>query len=218
LAVIAFALSANAQTPATPKTVSPETIASAKNNAAALIAAAQVSDLFEDITDSDHTVVRHRASGFQCDFNGTPGERLVVFPSSLPRGDDVGCSLQYRGVTVSLDVARYQPTPALDDITTAFWKSILRAHPDAKSFTFQGGHAEAVPRPNFPKMRTVLFSFDEDGQQRFSRLCVAILNGWVVEERATSSIDNAGFADVYGQAEMIISVTPMIDAPTSKPQ
>jgi hypothetical protein len=206
LAAVAWTSAAIAQAPTPRPPPSPQAVADARRAADSLIASARVGDLFQNLTDAAEPTVRHRGSGLRCSF-GTVADAwakdsLAVFSSGLPRGDDVGCNIHFQGYLVSLDASRQQKTPSLDAVTAYYVKSILAVHPQARPYV--GPYVEPKGLgPAFPAFRSVRFAFDEAGGRTFSRLSVAIVGGWVIEERATGPYDDAQFGDLLATAEML---------------
>jgi hypothetical protein len=206
LAAIAWTSCALAQAPTLRPPPSAEAIANAHRAADGLIASAKVGDLFQNLTAAAEPTVRHRGSGLRCSF-GTVADAwakdsLAVFSSGLPRGDDVGCNIHFQSYLVSLDASRQQTTPSLDAVTAYYVKSVLALHPQARPYVGPYVEPKALP-PGFPAVRTVRFAFDDADGRVFSRLSVAIVNGWVIEERVTGPYDDAQFGDLIATAEML---------------
>ena len=206
LAAALIASTALAQAPAQRPPPSPETIAKARAQADALIASAKAGDLFENLTDAAVPVVRHRGSGLKCGFGPGPEgwdkDSLAVFSSGLPRGADVGCIIYFQGFVVSLDVSRQNKTPTLDAMTAYYVKSVLAQHPHATPYV--GPYVEpSGMKAGFPAFQSVRFSFDEAGGRQFSRLSVAIVKGWVIEERVTGPYQDAQFGDLLATDELL---------------
>jgi hypothetical protein len=151
-------------------------------------------------------VVRHRGSGLKCGFGPGPEgwdkDSLAVFSSGLPRGADVGCIIYFQGFVVSLDVSRQNRTPTLDAMTAYYVKSVLAQHPHATPYV--GPYVEpSGMKAGFPAFQSVRFSFDEAGGRQFSRLSVAIVKGWVIEERVTGPYEDAQFGDLLATDELL---------------
>ena len=204
---LVWASSAAAQVTAAPP--SPQDLARAHRIAQSFIDQAQVADLFKDVTIAAAPMIQHRPSGLVCNYGiltqDWANDDVVVFPSGLPRGDDVGCNMHSRDFLVSMDVTRFSPVPGLDEITNAYVKSVMSLHPPARAYT--GPSEELAPPANviFPPFRTVRFVFD-DGGGLFSRLSVAVVNGWVIEERVTGPLGEAKFGDLLGSVDMLFAI------------
>lgn len=210
-ALTAFALSAPAlaQTPAPAAAPLLESPAAARAAADDLIGAAHVGDLFENVTEGSEPVLRHRASGLKCSFGVAPAawrqDQILIFHTGLPRGDDVGCNMHFERYMVSLDVSRLARTPTLDAMTAYYAKSVLAAHPKAEAYN--GPYVEPQGlRADFPPFHVVRFAFDDPGGRQFSMLGVAVVNGWVIEERVTGPYDDARFGDLLGAGELVAAI------------
>jgi hypothetical protein len=206
LVLAAVASAALAQAPAQRPPPSPEAIAKARAAADRLIASAHAGDLFENITDGAIPALRHKASGLKCGFGPRPEiwdkDSVAVFSSGLPRGADVGCIVHFWDYVVSLDVSRQTKAPALDAMTAYYVKSILAQHPHATPYV--GPYVEpSGMKPGFPAFQSVRFSFDETGGRQFSRLSVAVVKGWVIEERVTGPYDDAQFGDLLATNQLL---------------
>jgi len=214
-----IASTAFAQAPAQRPPPSPEAIARARAAADRLIASAHAGDLFENVTDAAVPAVRHRASGLKCGFGTRPEawstDSIAIFPSGLPRGADVGCIIHFQGYVVSLDVSRQTRTPTLDAMTAYYVKSVLAQHPHATPYV--GPYVEpSGMKAGFPAFQSVRFSFDEAGGRQFSRLSVAIVKGWVIEERVTGPYDDAQFGDLLATDELLGAIVSVQDGDASK--
>ncbi|MBN8551888.1 MAG: hypothetical protein J0L52_03205 [Caulobacterales bacterium] len=72
----------------------PEQIAAARAEADRLISEGDAGAFFVNVSEGAEPRVRHRLSGLTCRFvSGEPTNQVVIFPSPLPRGDDVGCNV-----------------------------------------------------------------------------------------------------------------------------
>lgn len=95
-------------------------IAAARAEADRLIAAAQAGDVFENVSEGREPRARHRRSGMVCRFRmGEEQSLIMVFPSPVPRGDDVGCNVGSGDTYRSIYATRYgalsvSPQDAMD--------------------------------------------------------------------------------------------------------
>jgi hypothetical protein len=218
LIAAAIGSAALAQAPAQRPPPSPEAIATARAEADKLIASARAGDLFENVTDGAIPAVRHRASGLKCGFGPRPDgwdkDSLAVFTSGLPRGADVGCIIHFEGYVVSLDASRQTRTPTLDAMTAYYVKSVLAQHPHATPYV--GPYVEPSGlKAGFPAFQSVRLSLDEPGGRQFSRLSVAVVRGWVIEERVTGPYDDAQFGDLLATNQLLGAIVSVqgADAP-----
>jgi hypothetical protein len=209
LAALALSAPALAQTPAPAAAPLLESPAAARAAANDLIALAHVSDLFENVTEGSEPVLRHRASGLKCSFGVAPTvwrqDAILVFQTGLPRGDDVGCNMHFERYLVSLDVSRLAKTPTLDAMTAYYAKSALAAHPKANAYAGPYVQPQGLPS-DFPLFHIVRFAFDDPAGRQFSLLGVAVVNGWVIEERVTGPYDDARFGDLLGAGELVAAI------------
>lgn len=209
LAALALSAPAPAQTPAPPAAPLMESPAAARAAADDLIGAAHVGDLFENVSEGSEPALRHRASGLRCSFGVAPAawrqDEVLVFPTGLPRGDDVGCNMHFERYQVSLDVSRLARTPSLDAMTAYYAKSVLAAHPKAQAYAGPYVQPRGL-RSDFPPFHLVRFAFDDPGGRQFSMLGVAVVNGWVIEERVTGPYDDARFGDLLGAGELVAAI------------
>jgi hypothetical protein len=195
--------------PPPPAPPSPQAIAGAHMAADRLIDAADVAELFQNVSEGAEPMVRDKASGLKCSFGIAPGawakDQILVFKTGLPRGDDVGCNLHFQTFLVSLDVQRQAKTPTLDVVTRYYVKSVLAVHPTAKPYT--GDYFEPSKlAADFPVFNTVRLVFDDPAGPLFSRLSVAIVNGWVIEERVTGPASDAQFGDLLATGELLAAI------------
>jgi len=72
----------------------PAQIAAARAEADRLIAEGDAGAFFVNVSEGAEPRVRHQLSGLICEFvAGDADNQIVVFPSPLPPGDDVGCNV-----------------------------------------------------------------------------------------------------------------------------
>ncbi len=191
-----------------------EQTAGASSEADAIIAHSAVGDLFQNVSAGAEPKVRHNASGLVCWFGSDQSDwardNITVFPSGLPRGDDVGCNIWRKTFLISMDITRFAPVPSLAEATAAYAGSVMKLHPKARPYT---GPTHDMQRPaGLQPWTTVRYVFDDRGGQ-FSRLSVAVVNGWVIEERATGPLSEADFGDTVSEAEMAAAVASVTGAP-----
>jgi len=189
------------------RAATPEQIAAAHAAADSIIGRSGVADLFENVTSGAEPKIRHRASGMLCYFGADPTQwrrdDVSVFPSGLPRGEDVGCNIWVKTFLISMDVTRFQPVPSLEQATTAYEGSVMRLHPNARHHTGRG-HEVSAPQ-GLPPWRTVRYVFDDRGGQ-FSRLSVSVVNGWVIEQRTTGPLNDADFGDLASSVQLLAAI------------
>jgi hypothetical protein len=198
--------------PAGAATASPESIAKAHDFAEGKIKTAQAEDQFEVIDFKGIPTARHLKSGMRCHFLGD-ADRLEVFNTAEPRGDDVGCSMHFNGFTLSFYATRFSSPKTLDEAMAKYMGDIVKVHPDAKPLTTADHELRLRPdptRPPVPEIRTQRYEIVfENGTPSYSRLSVAVVNGWVLEERLTGPLDKADEGDQMGSREMLRNVNWM---------
>jgi hypothetical protein len=205
MATAAHAAAAAAEAPA-----SPEEIAKARAYADQLIAQAGAQDLFENITTDAVPKIRHKASGLTCGFDPGPEVRIFV-GSNLPRGDDVGCESMMVDFKVSIYATRAPDPLTLDQATALYVDLIRRAHPEAKPFT---GQSAEISVQSGPPVRTVRFVIKgPDGKPQFTRMAVAIVGPWKIDQRVTGPLENAMSGDLFGGIEMTMVLQDMAKSP-----
>ena len=189
----------------------PEAMAKAHDFAEGKIKAAQVEDLFEVIDYKGIPTARHLKSGMRCHFLGD-ADRLEVFSTDVPRGDDVGCSMHVDGFTLSFYATRFPRPKTLDDAMAKYVGDVFKVHPDTKVISTPD-LATQIPqdpaRPQFPEIRTQRFEVNFNGAPTYSRLSVAVINDWVLEERLSGPLEKAADGDKLGSLEMARNVNWM---------
>jgi hypothetical protein len=184
--------------------VPPEVIIHSRGYAQVLIRDAKAEDLFENRTVSKDPTIRHIRSGLECVFYRRPLESVQVFQTSVPRGDDVGCHSQWEGFTVSIFVTRFPKPMTVDEAYKYYADEVVRAYPVRKPYTgqtveFKRKDGSPVPIP-YKTGRVIITT---RGQDLFSRLSVAVVNGWTIEVRVTGPLGDALKGDLYGALVMV---------------
>lgn len=177
-----------------------------------LIKAAGAEALFVNEPHGSLLGARHLKSGLLCTFS--PGDRInriLVFERAeprLPRGDDVGCTSQVSGVHHSLSAARLGERGGVDAALRRAVANLMTAAPNA--VTYQGDHAENAevdvdgrPLP-LAEHRTARFVVERDGRKLFTRVSVAVVDGWDIKQRVTGPLEEAVALDVEAEAMMTL--------------
>ncbi len=191
---------------------------SARREADALIAAADARDLFENVTDDGSPRVRHRASGLECSFNsGGALNRVLLFPSGLPRGEDVGCNTESDGNSVTLYATRFvEPTTVEAQMRVAVGH-IRSRFPDARPAPTQmrmepaRGAGPAIP----PHQSATFLISGPNGRPMVTRVAIAIHDGWVVKQRYTATGDNTVAAELMSELMFTGMLTDLVEAGAS---
>ena len=188
---------------------SPAATASARRMAASIITAANAGDLFDNVTNSSSPTVRHKASGLTCYFDSNPQSNIRIFPG-LPRGDDVSCGSYAGGAVETLYATRPRRPMTLDRAFTVYRREVLAANPTAK--TYDGPVAATAPGvPDLPERRTARFEYMFQGHPVFSRLSVAIVGDWIIEQRVSGPQVKAQEIDALGEDLMVVALTGLSD-------
>lgn len=187
-----FAVAALATAPAVQEAATAEQIATARAMADRIAAAADATDLFENVTDDSLPRLRHRKSGMVCVFDpSAPRNNVQIYPASAltpNRGDDVSCGTNLGGAAVTTYATRYTPMPSVDEDIGATVNSIRQAWPDAKAL--DGEFQVASPSAEIPS-RFAAIEFAIQGNQSASFAMVAHTNGWAFKLRATGLKEDA---------------------------
>lgn len=157
---------------------------SPREEADALIASAQASDLFENLSRPDtNIVIRHKASGLVCLFNPhQPGNRLMVFPGSS-RGDDIGCTTNGSAGTRSW-YAKRSTGKTLDQEFEGYVREVKTLDGKLKPYEMPADIAASpllklLAAPKLPPYRIARFVDDKT----YTSVTVSVINGWVIEHR-----------------------------------
>ncbi len=158
--------------------MSPEGIADANREAAAIIAAAKAEDVFDvvPLRGIAGIILRHKASGFVCDFERHQARNAVVVYPNPVRGDEVSCSTMTLIGTRTTIISRDSRT---DDVAIA-----------KAARSIQGSNPRAVPAPEpriqhwsagsggLPSPKRVRFLIDD----RLEEVILGHVDGWLVED------------------------------------
>lgn len=165
---------------------SAEQIAAARARADAIIAAANAGAYFDNISDSETPLVRHRASGLTCLFSPSdPRDAINFYPAVAggpPHGDDVGCATWWGKTFVSSFATRYpQQYPAdtlfssaVGDIRTN-WQNVSPIEGPLSVATIEGQDAPLV----------ATFKAERQGQPRTTVVVLRNIGEWSFKVRAT---------------------------------
>lgn len=145
-----------------------------------LIAAAQAEGVFEAVPTESVVAVRHGRSGLVCRMDRSFANRLVIFPQAA-RGEDVACDSTGGGASITLYATRF----SLDaPLSAQFEGSVAAIHsrfPDARPY-----HPDAdIPPAGRVEQHSAQFlaSRPSDHVQLYSRLSIAVINGWSIKLR-----------------------------------
>ncbi|WP_395645628.1 hypothetical protein [Terricaulis sp.] len=171
--------------------------------ARAIVERAQLEDVFTPLAD-DHISVRHAASGLVCHFSAADTRSdVVVFGSSLPRGDDVGCVRDREGQAVTLYATRYdQPVRAEDALAaaeTAIRRRFADAQPTPATLTM---NSEALP-PTLVAHYLITLG----GERWLTTAAVAQSGAWIIKLRFSSrAADSAELRQAELEANALMTL------------
>jgi hypothetical protein len=197
---------AQAETPAAAGArITPE---AARAEAAVLVARAGAGDLFEDASKDNLPGLRHKLSGFVCTFEpGQADNAVTIYPGGT-RGEDVSCTTRSVGAINTMYMTKFPVVLSADDALKVYLREIKQAHPDVAMATGTFGNM-TTNAPSAPARRTARLTYAMNGEKAFSRLSVAVVNGWVIEQRITAPLADAMTADLLGEVMMMGSVDRM---------
>lgn len=194
------------------KSIDPWTDGAVRAEAEDLIQQADAGALFVSEPQGSLVGARHTASGLLCTFS--PGERanrIVVYEQSRPRsarGDEVGCNSKLNGVFQSLRATRFAGRDDLDSAFRDAVDTVMRATPFAQPY--QGDHAhdaevdlDGRPLPLAPH-RTGRFVVELDGRKLYTRVSVAVVDGWGIKQWVTGPLEEAVAIDVEAESMMTL--------------
>lgn len=192
------------------QTTTPEAMAKAHAFADGKIKAVQAGDLFEVVDYKGIPTARHLRSGLRCHFLGD-ADLIHIVPSKLPRGDDVGCSMHVNGFTETFYATRFPGSVTEDQAMATYQNEVTQVHPDAKLLEGADHDVKLPPQlmARFPEIRTERYEINFQGKPTYSRLSVAVVNGWVLEQRLTGPIEQADEGDRMGSTDMLRNVNWM---------
>lgn len=177
-----------------------------------LIREAGAESLFVSESQGSLLGARHTKSGLLCTFSpGDRANRILVFDKAeprLPRGDDVGCTTRVNGVYQSLYAARLGDRGGVDGALKSAVDGLITASPGAQ--VYQGDHAENAEvdvdgrRLPLAEHRTARFVIEHEGRKLFTRVSVAVVDGWDIKQRVSGPIEDAVALDVEAEAMMTL--------------
>ena len=177
-----------------------------------LVARSRAPDVFENVTTQKLISVRHKPSGFVCTFDPRQSENALQVLGPLPRGDDVGCITRAGGMVVSYFVTRFPVAVTPQQAIQVYLREVKQMHPDVAQAKgpFLNANTQSKPGEPPPVQRlTAHLTYVDHGDTAYSRLCVAVVNGWVIEQRITAPLAQQKVADLLGEVGMIDATSKM---------
>jgi hypothetical protein len=150
-----------------------------------LIAEANAEGVFEAAPSEHDVVVRHIQSGLVCWMPEDNTNALTIFPQSV-RGEDVACDSHSESEFQTLYATRYPRPAGLDEVFEGAIGALLHRFPDGAPY--KPGAIKGAPAlgPAPRGSRTARFVIvGEDGLRRYTRVSLAVIDGWVLKLRYT---------------------------------
>lgn len=141
-------------------------------------------EMFENQSGAGRMRVLHKASGLICDF--VPGARnntLMLFPSPLPRGDDVGCNADVGDVYMTLYATRYGQVLSLAEATEDAGEGISNRFPGSRRYT--GSVATPQVDARIGGQTYVAYLTGPADGDRYSHARLAKVGQWIFKQRLT---------------------------------
>ncbi len=186
----------------------PAKLAAAHAAAKSLIAAADASGYFTDITTDGIAKVRHDRSGLVCWFEvGAEGQRITIFgatPITDP-GDDVGCNTRFKLDDATITETTYATRYKVPGLTSAMIlesanRDIQRVHGSVRPWT--GIKADVVlsdssQKPLHPPIHSAWAEIDgPEGQPYFTKVSAVMIGAWALKQRTSAPKASGEAADV----------------------
>ncbi len=172
------------QTQAAVESPSSQDLATASAEADRLIAGTGAADLFENVSSDGMAKVRHKASGLVCSYlPGAENNALALFPSDLPRGDDVGCNADIGPAFITYYATRYGPGYSATDSINDAVAAIRNRFPDARPH--QGMTASIQPPDGVTETGFAGLLIGPANQPRYTMARTAKVGEWIFKQRVT---------------------------------
>lgn len=149
--------------------------------ATGLIGDSNAEGVFEVYPSEHDVVVRHIRSGLICRMPEANANRLIIFPQAA-RGEDVACETTDGHETIRLFATRFPFNTTLQAQVDGASAVIARQHPDARAFAA----STAIAATGLPESRSAHFIISNNGVRSYTRVSVAVIDGWVIKMRYTA--------------------------------
>lgn len=173
--------------------------------AEAEIAKAGAADLFENVSDSEHAMIRHLASGMVCRAADDGVMPIMIYEGS-PRGDDVSCGSRFQGITTTTYATRYGDGMSAQEALEASVAAIYERFQDVTAYR---GDAVSTSGDGLPATLTARFEARIDGKRVFTRTSAVAVGEWIIAQRVTGPVENASLADLVGEMNLITTLISM---------
>ncbi|MDP8916888.1 MAG: hypothetical protein M3M95_06765 [Pseudomonadota bacterium] len=157
-------------------------------------------------TRRDFPAVRHTASGLRCLFQPGRSDNAIVWIGSAA-GGGMGCTSRPVGFHQTLQAVRLAPGETLESVLEASVRDITTGRPDARLYEGGGMSVRVAPAAGLPPAasRSAAYLVRREGRAVFSRVSVAIVDGWVIRQQFEAPADQAEAAQLL--AEVVMSTT-----------
>lgn len=199
-------------TPVSPAVPAPG-VAVLSAEADAVIRKASAQGHFINDTRKDFPAVRHTASGLRCLFQPGRSDNAIVWIGPTAGKGGVACRSRPVGLSQTLEAIQLAPGETLDSVFQKSVVNITSQQPEARAYAGGGISVRVAPSsglaPAEPKTAGYLVS--RDGQEVFSRVSVALVNGWIIRQQFEAPAAHADQAELL--AGVVMSTT-LIDLAT----
>lgn len=171
-------------------------LAEAKAVADEVIVRGNATAYFDVASEPGLPAIRHRRSGLICLLAEDPqASSITVYDSGLPVGDDVSCSTQLSGNTVTLYATRYQPKATDDEVVAGAVEAIHKNWQNVKQY--EGG-IRGPSKDGLPPITGAAFLAERDGRKLYTQVMVATVGDWGFKLRITTAEDGVETAQSLG--------------------
>lgn len=156
--------------------------------AQALIDGTGTPEFFENQSSESEMKVLHPASGLVCIFSpGQAQTSLMVFPSGLQRGDDVGCNIDMGPMQITFYATRYGPGYSARDSAQDAANAIGNRWPDAR--TYEGPVATIELPEEITDRAFGAFLITDAGRVQYTQVATAKVDEWIFKQRMSGGAE-----------------------------
>lgn len=178
-----------------------------REEADAVIRKASAQAHFVNDTRKDFPAVRHTASGLRCLFQPGRADNVIVWIGSNAGGGGVGCSSRPVGFRQTLEAIQLAPGDTLDSVFEKSVLNITSQQPDARAYEGSPFSVRVAPSAGSApaEPRTAGYFVTREGQEVFSRVSVAVVDGWIIRQQFEAPASRADEAELL--AGVVMSTT-----------
>lgn len=187
--------------------VLPPEVAALTAEADAVIRKASAQAHFINDTRKDFPAVRHTASGLRCLFQPGRSDNAIIWIGSITGRGGMGCMSRPVGLHQTLEAIRLAPGETLDSVFDTSVLTITAEQPDARAYAGGGLSVRVAPASGVvvAEPRTAGYFVRRDGQAVFSRVSVALVDGWIIRQQFEAPAAQADEAELL--AGVVMSTT-----------